>query len=238
MEYIGQEHLKNSVELISKKGATILIGPDKYGKTHFAQQLAKELDLEYVLVESNVENTKALIQDISKGNLYHIKDLHNARPQVLSRLLKLLEDNIPTGAVIFITTEATQTIDTILSRCFVLKCKKYRYEELMQVNDIDKMLYHVYDTPTKLADIHEDIDKIVDGVEAFLESPESYKSSELGNYDYKLIANVLVTKLADKKLFATIQRVAKLAKGFTRNDYIPNWQVVHLLLEDVRNDLI
>lgn len=238
MEYIGQLHLQNSIKSIYKKGACVLIGPDKYGKTYFAQQVAKELDLEYVLVESNVENTKLLIQDITEGKLYHIKDLHKARPQVLSRLLKLLEDNIPVGAVILITTEATQTIDTILSRCLVLKCNRYKYDELAEVKDIDKMLYKVYDSPTKLADVSEDIEKVIEGVQDFINNPESMKSSELGDYDYKIVANVLISKLNDLHKFDTIVRISKLAKGFARNDYIPNWQAVRLMLEDIRYDLI
>lgn len=238
MEYIGQQHLQKAIRSIYKRGAAILIGPDKYGKTYFAQQAAKEMDLEYVLVESNVENTKALIQDISPGKLYHIKDLHNARPQVLSRLLKLLEDNIPKDAVILITTEASRTFDTILSRCLVLKCNRYSYEELKSVKEIDMMLYKVYDSPTKLNDISEDIDKVVESVENFMENPETMKSSLLGDYDFKIVANVLITKLAEKKKFDTIARVSKLAKGFMKNDYIPNWQAVHMLLEDVRYDLI
>lgn len=238
MEYIGQQHLVNSIESIYKRGATILIGPDKYGKTFFAQKVAEELQLEYVLVESNVENTKTLIEDISPGNLYHLKDLHKARQQVISRLLKLLEDNIPKGAVILITTESTKTLDTILSRCLVLKCKRYNYEELQQVKFIDMMLYKIYDSPTKLNDISNDIDKIVDGVETFIENADTMKSNLLGDYDYKLVTNVLISKLADKKKFTSIRRVASIAKRLERNDYIPNWQAVHMILEEIRYDLI
>lgn len=238
MEYIGQRHLQASVESIMKKGAAILIGPDKYGKTFFAQQVAKELNLEYVLVESNVENTKMLIEDITPGKLYHIKDLHRGRQQVISRLLKLLEDNIPEGAVILITTEAVQTIDTILSRCLVLKCKRYKYEELVTVKEIDKMLYGVYDTPTKLSDVNENIDKIIDLVEEFIFEPAIAKSNTLSDFDYKIVSNVLVSKLAEKQNYKAIRDVAKLSKGFSRNDFIPNWQAVHMLLEVVRDDLI
>ena len=238
MEYIGQHHLQNAVDSIYKKGACILIGPDKYGKTYFAQEVAKELGLEYVLVESNVENTKALIQDITEGKLYHIKDLHRARQQVLSRLLKLLEDNIPQGAVILITTEQATTIDTILSRCLVLKCRRYKYEELVKIKEIDGMLYSVYDSPTKLLDISEDIDRVIDDIDLFLEDPEHSKEGNLTNYDYKIVANVLISKLAERKLFEPIRRIARLTKGFAKNDYIPNWQAVHLLLEDIRYDII
>lgn len=238
MEYIGQEHLKESINSIYQKGAAILIGPDKYGKTLYAQEVAKELDLEYVLVESNVENTKMLIEEITPGNLYHIKDLHKARQQVLSRLLKLLEDNIPQGAVILITTEATKTIDTILSRCLVLKCKKYNIEELKSFKGIEEILYRVYDTPTKLLDINEDVDKIIDSVNDFMSDPSTFKTNSIGDYDYKIVANILIYKLEEKELFKTIQRVERLVRGFSKSDFIPNWQVVHLLLEDVKDDII
>ena len=238
MEYIGQNHLQDSVASIYKKGAAILIGPDKYGKTLFAQNVAKEIGLEYVLVESNVENTKALIEEIQPGSLYHIKDLHKARQQVISRLLKLLEDNIPAGAIILITTESTRTIDTILSRCLVLKCRKYKVEELKSVKEIDEVLYRVYDTPTKLADVNEDVDKIISSVEDFMSDPSSFKTNSIGDYDYKIVANILISKLLEKEKFKTIARIEKLVRGFERSDFIPNWQVVHMLLEDVKDDII
>lgn len=238
MEYVGQNHLKQAIRSIYNRGVAILIGPDKYGKTYFAQECAKEMNLEYVLVESNVEDTKALIQDIEPGHFYHMKDLHKARPQVLSRMLKLLEDNVPKGAVIFITTEQTKTIETILSRCLVLKCKRYSYEELQSIKDVDMLLYKVYDTPTKLSEVSNDMDKVIESITAFLDNPDMFKSNDLSNIDYKIVANVLITKLAEKKMYSTIRRVAQIAKGFERNDYIPNWQAVHMLLEDVRDDLI
>lgn len=238
MEYIGQEHLKDSVNSIYQKGAAILIGPDKYGKTLFAQQVAKELQLEYVLVESNVENTKMLIEGITSEYLYHIKDLHKARQQVLSRLLKLLEDNIPKGAVILITTEASKTIDTILSRCLVLKCKKYSIESLKEVRDIDKILYRVYDTPTKLMDVNEDVDKIVDSVNDFISDPLSFKTNSIGDYDYKIVSNILVNKLSEKQLYEPIEKIVKLVRGFERNDFIPNWQAVHMILEEIKDDIV
>lgn len=238
MEYIGQEHLKNSLESIMNKGACILIGPDKYGKTYFAQQVAKELNLEYVLVESNVENTKALIQDIKPGNLYHLKDLHKARQQVISRLLKLLEDNVPQGAVILITTELTNTIDTILSRCLVLKCKKYSYEELSSIKYLDKLLYTIYDTPTKLADVSETVEKVITLIDDYLLDPKTAKIAPLTDYDFKIISSILISKLGEKGYYKVINRVLTLSKGFEKADFIPNWKAVNLLLEDIRYDII
>lgn len=238
MEYIGQNHLQDSISSIYKRGAAVLIGPDKYGKTLFAQLVAKEIGLEYVLVESNVENTKALIEEIQPGNLYHIKDLHKARQQVISRLLKLLEDNIPAGAIVLITTESPRTIDTILSRCLVLKCRKYKLEELKSVKEIEEVLYRVYDTPTKLADVNEDVDKIIDSIDEFIAEPLTFKTNSMGDFDYKIVANILISKLLEKEKFKTIARIEKLIRGFERSDFIPNWQVVHMLLEDVKDDLI
>ena len=236
--YIGQEHLKNAIDSIYKRGATVLIGPDKYGKTFFVQNLAKELKLDYILVESNVENTKALIEEIQPGNLYHIRDLHNARAQVMSRLLKLLEENIPEGAVIVITTEQVNTIDTILSRCLVLKFKRYNINDLARIKELSPMLYKIYDSPTKLQEIDKDVDRVVEFIEGFLADPINYKIGDQSEYDFKLVSNVLICKLAELGYYKVLRRVSHLARVIPKNDYIPGWRAVYMILEDIRYDFI
>ena len=106
------------------------------------------------------------------------------------------------------------------------------------MKELDKMLYNIYDTPTKLNEVNENIDKVIDSIEEYISEPATYKTNDLGDFDFKLVSNVLISKLALKGNYIAIRKVASLAKGFARNDYIPNWQAVHMILEEIRDDLI
>lgn len=235
--FLGQNHLKEKLKMLEEIRVGIIIAPNNFGKTYFTKEIAKFYGLNYVYIEPRVRDIEMLLSDMSKDTLYHVKDYHKLRHQSISRLLKLLEEGISKENMIIITSDTNFILNTILSRCIVLRFSNYTLEELQEYKKVNEKFYKLYNTPTKLNDIYENINEVENKVNDFLNNPIDFKPYELQDYDIDLIIDLIVFALEDKKKYWLIERIQEIQAKYKDKDYIPNWQKVQLILGMIKDEI-
>lgn len=133
---IGQKILidtLDSYELESMPHALLFVGESGCGKHTFSSYLAARLGLETVTVPMNCSDEDLVaFSQCSTPKLY-ILDLNEALEKAQNKFLKFIEEPTQTVYISLIANSEFQVLNTIKSRCTILRFSQYTYQEIKQV---------------------------------------------------------------------------------------------------------
>lgn len=135
MFLIGQENNKELIDSgkLDNSNFIIIKGPSDCGKTYLAKYIADHYNMDYVKLDNKVSTVRDLV-DSSKYNnncIYHFEDFEKSSVAAKAALLKIAEET-PEGIKIIVTTQASNILQTLTSRAYVLSIEPYTEEQLSE----------------------------------------------------------------------------------------------------------
>lgn len=159
MYIVGQKRVKDSIRQLENYNFIIIKGGRQYGKTFLTRFIARELGMDYMLLDNKVDTIRKLVDSSYYNNncVYHFKDFERASNAAKAALLKITEET-PKGIKIIITINSMNFLDTLISRAYVITMEEYTKEELYEYKELlsmnDEMFEKLYvlgiKTPTTL----------------------------------------------------------------------------------------
>ena len=201
---IGQEQLldiiKGLIENNKLPKFMLLIGQKGSGKKCLAKEIAKLLDVDIVMFNNKVDDTRECIQlayEQKSPILYVLTDGDTMSIAAKNSILKLIEEP-PTNATIIMLAENEQSIlPTILSRAYLIKMENYNITQLKAYIELKQTAF----TDDEIEEIVEICDN--PGMINDLMLPENKEVMELAK---KLVNNV------DKVTLSNVLKVTKKLK--------------------------
>lgn len=176
MFLIGQNNNKKLIDEGKLDNASFIIikGPTDYGKTYLAKYIANHYQMNYIELDYKVATVRELVESSNYDNncVYHFKDFEKSSAAAKAALLKIAEET-PKGVKIIVTSQASNILQTLTSRAYVMSMESYTIDELEEyanklnfdltiMDRLNKL--HVNITPSLLYKYkeREDIAEIID----------------------------------------------------------------------------
>ena len=160
---IGQEKLVKALEGYTLETApkTILfLGQSGCGKSWIANALAKQLDLEVVVVQPDSTAEKLIEYYQCPINKMYLIDLKDIVEKDQNKFLKFIEEPSKTMNIILMAESTVGILPTILNRCVKYVFEPYTPEQLKQfdwaVNCSEEIAYEICKTPGQLLELSAD----------------------------------------------------------------------------------
>lgn len=161
---IGQEKLINQIDKLTLDTfphSTMLVGDLGSGKHTICDYITNKFglpkfDITDKISQETIEEIYTKVEPI-----FYIIDISNISVKDENVILKFVEEPLKNAFIIFLCTNKSLVIPTILNRCQVWELARYSIDTLKQLVDIDnELLYNIFDTPGKLLIAKEHISDI------------------------------------------------------------------------------
>jgi len=156
---IGQKQLVEKINNLTFDNFNcplVFIGPRGCGKKTLAKQLAKQLDIELVIIDEKISTDDIIeFQQDPIKKLYFI-DLTKFNEKQQNQFLKFIEEPSQNVYIVLSTVSEACVLETILNRCIKYKFEDYSEEELQQITGVKSdLIYSIFKTPGQILSIDE-----------------------------------------------------------------------------------
>lgn len=216
---IGQKSIQQQITGAINSGSLarfiILVGERGSGRKTLAQEIAKQINADFVVADKGVDAVREIIDNSYKltNDVVYVLDSDGMSAGAKSALLKVTEEPPNRAYFIMLVVNAELTLDTLLSRACVYHMDNYTVQEIAEFAGTDDWRYSNYCTNKYEVDLLQNygIDEFSDFVGAVLDNINEVSganalkigkkiafSNEPDKYDMKIFLQAFRTECIDR----------------------------------------